>query len=122
MRKTAMLLTSALATLSGATFTGTPAFAQTTGAFAQEGSASAQGSVVIEQPVGSGIAYNVLTSALSSVFLSGRSGDAVSLTSAVRSGDAVVLSADTWPVSLGRAAGAPGPQGQANLLFLAQFN
>ena len=122
MRKTAMLLTSALATLSGATFSGAPAFAQATSAFAQEGTASAQGSVVIEQPVGSGIAYNVLTSALSSVFLSGRSGDAVSLTSAVRSGDAVVLSADTYPVSLGRSGGAPGPQGQTNLLFLAQFN
>jgi hypothetical protein len=117
MRKKAMLLTSALAAFSGA-----PAFAQANAAFAQEGSASAQGSVVIEQPVGSGIAYNVLTSAVSSVFLSGRSGDAVSLTSAVRSGDAVILSTDTYPVSLGRAGGAPRPQGQANLLFLAQFN
>ncbi len=122
MRKTAMLLTSALATLSGATFSGTPAFAQATNAYVPESRATAQGSVVIEQPVGSGIAYNVLTSALSSVFLSGRSGDAVSLTSAVRSGDAVVLSADTYPVSLGPTGGAPGPQGQANLLFLAQFN
>lgn len=122
MRKTAMLLTSALATLSGATFSGAPAFAQATNAYVPENRSTAQGSVVIEQPVGSGIAYNVLTSALSSVFLSGRSGDAVSLTSAVRSGDAVVLSADTYPVSLGRAGSAPGPQGQANLLFLAQFN
>lgn len=121
MRKTAMLLTSALATFSGATFSGGPAMAQATNAFAPESRTSAQGSVVIEQPVGSGIAYNILTSALSSVFLSGRSGDAVSLTSAVRSGDAVVLSADTYPVSLGRN-GAPGPQGGGNLLFLAQFN
>ena len=119
MRKTAMFLTSALATFSGVTLAGAPALAQATNAFLPETRASAQGSVVIEQPVGSGIAYNVLTSALSSVFLSGRSGDAVSLTSAVRSGDAVVLSADTYPVSLART-GAAGPQG--SLLFLAQFN
>lgn len=91
-------------------------------ASAQQSRASAEGSVVIERPVGSGIAFNVLTASLSSVFLSGRSGDAVSLTSGASSAETVVLSADTYPVSLQGRGPAAGGGNPSNLLFLAQFN
>lgn len=108
--RTAMFLTTALALLPAAP------------ACAQQSRATAEGSVTIERPVGSGIAFNVLTASLSSVFLSGRRGDAVSLTSGGLGAETVVLSADTYPVSLqgrGQAAGGGAP---SNLLFLAQFN
>ncbi|WP_144039873.1 hypothetical protein [Novosphingobium sp. TH158] len=138
MRATALLLSASLASLSAVP------------AKAQEQRASARGLVEITRSVGTGIAYDVLTDALSGAFLEGQVGDSVSLlVSPARPGtkrrsnripgEVVVLSAATYsfgvpgesstanPPALPDSGGArrqPAGFGTApgNLLFLAQFN
>lgn len=110
-----------------------PAWAETVGA-------SAQGAVVIVKPVGTGVAFDTLTSALSGAFLHGQPGDAVSLLLPERGAGRVpveVLVLSTSFLNLGTGAPpagtglASGPRtasldatggGGGSLLFLAQFN
>ena len=105
-----------------------------------EQSATTQGSVVIARSVGSGIAFNILTNALSAVFLSGQQGDTVSLVLPARGvggqfrvwagapvpGEVLVLSAGSYSVVVAANPAESNRQESANspndLLFLAQFN
>ncbi len=137
MCRIALCLTSALASL--------PAVS----ALAQERRASSRGLVEITRSVGTGIAFDVLTDALSGVFLEGQPGDSVSLLLPPRRvgagsskhvpGEVVVLSTASYQFDIsGKSSPAnppsirvnggvrlqPAGYGAApdNLLFLAQFN
>lgn len=95
------------------------------------------GAVAISQSVGTEIAFDVTTQALSAIFLSGRPGESVSVVlgasgkaaSSVGAAASVVLSTGSWRIDLTQRAGVPGsdraPPGtvdDTSLLILAQFN
>lgn len=111
-------------------------------AYAQGPVASANGSVVVGEGVGAGIAFDMLHQALSAIFLSGRPGETVSLflpdgratsgkaANARRGGaggiDAnrvVVLSTTAYRFDLPRPGGTGPDRGTGqDLMLLAQFN
>ncbi len=107
-------------------------------ALADASSGSAQGSVQIADPVGTGIAFDLLSQTLSGIFLAGRAGDAVSLflprgqqVPDEGGSEVIVLSSSTFqlPMGYGRdmisATGAKNASGNDKvgaILVLAQFN
>jgi hypothetical protein len=92
--------------------------------------AESRGSLSLAEPVGTGIAVDTVTAALTSIFLSGQAGNPVSLLMPTqsRSGPVagsqaaiVVLSSTSYDVNV--AAVTNGDDGKlGNLLYLAQFN
>lgn len=99
---------------------------------------SASGSVTIVQPVGVGVAFDVRSQVLTSIFLSGRVGEQLSLlwlgkhTGAsapgagmqvyAGPGNIVVLSSGVVSIDLVELGPAPGRRRDGTMLVLAQFN
>lgn len=104
-------------------------------------SASANAAVVIVEPVGAGLSFDIISDAVSAVFLNAGAGDSVSLTisgrepetgGALRNNGGVLVMASgvyridlleptTTNARLLRAWRAQAPDGNS-ILFLAQFN
>lgn len=101
---------------------------------------AADASVVIVEPVGAGFSFDILSDAVSAVFLNGGTGDSVSLLmsrrrpgvqNASREGGVVVMASGVYRIDLlqpiaagGRLRGAmrAPTRGGSSILFLAQFN
>ena len=118
MGKTALCLTSALASIYAVP------------AFAQEQRASARGLLEITRSVGTEIAFDVLTDALSGVFLEGQPGDTVSLLLPPRRagsskripGEVVVLSTASYKIDISeKSPPANPPATQASGAYAGTF-
>jgi len=100
----------------------------------------ASASVVIVEPVGAGFSFDILSDAVSAVFLNGVVGDSVSMLlsprkpggqNASRQSGVVVMASGVYRIDLLRNAAAPArlrspfrtaTPGGSSILFLAQFN
>lgn len=107
---------------------------------AHAATADAGASVVIVEPVGAGFSFDILSDAVSAVFLNGGMGDSVSMLlsprkpggqNASRQSGVVVMASGVYRIDLLQTAASPArlrntiraaSPGGSSILFLAQFN
>lgn len=107
---------------------------------AHAATSEAGASVVIVEPVGAGFSFDILSDAVSAVFLNGVTGDSVSMLlsprkpggqNASRESGVVVMASGVYRIDLLQPAASPArlrntiraaSPGGSSILFLAQFN